>query len=444
MSGTVKTRDFAPSGDGFDLADTAKRVKAILVGSMGNLIEWYDVYAYSAFALYFAGSFFPKSSPEAQQVNAATLFAVAFLARPLGGIIFGYLADRYGRRGSLTAAVLLMCFGSLLIAVTPTYETIGVGAPIILVLARVLQAISQGGEYGASATYLSEISHPNRRGFYSGVWYVTLIGGQLCAILVLLVLQKLFLTTDQLKDWGWRIPFVIGALLAVFTYLMRRDMPETGHFKAADKITRTESRWASMGANWKSMLLVVGITVGGTSAFYTYTTYMQKFLKLTLKFTDDQTTMVTAGSLIFAVILQPIYGALSDKVGRRPMLITFGVLGTLGSVPLLTALQGVTEPFIAFLLICLAWMVVSCYTALTAVVKAEMFPTAVRAMGVGIPYAITVAVFGGTVDAAALQFKEWGVEQGFYWYASACVFVSLVFYVLIPDTKRNSRMDQHI
>ncbi|WP_229743698.1 MFS transporter [Aliidongia dinghuensis] len=441
---SVKPVDFAVTTDGYDAADMRKRVKAILVGSIGNLIEWYDVYAYSAFALYFAGAFFPASDPTAQQLAAASLFAVAFLVRPIGSVIFGYLADKYGRRNALTASVLLMCFGSLLIAVTPTYATIGVGAPALLALARILQGLSQGGEYGTSATYLSEVSHPNRRGFYSGVWYVTLIGGQLTAILVLLVLQKLFLTPAELKAWGWRIPFVIGAIISVYAFTMRRDMHETELFKESEKIVKKDSLWVMLANNWKTMLLVVGITVGGTSAFYTYTTYMQKFLKLSVGLTDDQTTTVTGGALLFAIMLQPLYGALSDKIGRKPLLIAFGVLGTLGTYPLLTTLQGTKSPLVAFLLICIAWAIVSGYTALTATVKAEMFPTSVRAMGVGIPYALTAAIFGGSVDAVALSFKNAGWEQGFYWYATGCIFVSLIFYLLIPDTKKHSKMAQHV
>ncbi len=440
----VEPVNFAVTSDGYDLADTRKRVKAILVGSIGNLIEWYDVYAYSAFALYFAGSFFPASDPTAQQLAAASLFAVAFLVRPLGSVIFGYFADKYGRRTALTASVLLMCFGSLLIAVTPTYATIGVGAPALLALARILQGLSQGGEYGTSATYLSEVSHPNRRGFYSGVWYVTLIGGQLTAILVLLVLQKIFLTPAELKAWGWRIPFVIGALISIYAFYMRRDMHETELFKQSERIVKKDGLWVLLAQNWKTMLLVIGITVGGTSAFYTYTTYMQKFLKLSVGLTDDQTTAVTAGSLLVAIILQPLYGALSDKIGRKPLLIAFGVLGTLGTYPLLTTLQVTKSPFMAFLLICAAWAIVSGYTALTATVKAEMFPTSVRAMGVGIPYALTAAIFGGSVDSIALWFKSAGNEQGFYWYATGCIFVSLLFYIFIPDTKKNSKMEQHV
>ena len=230
---TVEAVD--PLTQPFDLADARRRIRAIFIGSVGNLVEWYDFYAYTAFALYFAPAFFPNSDPVVQQLNAAVLFAATFLMRPLGGWLFGTIADRYGRRLSLTLSVLCMCFGSLMIAVTPTYASIGIAAPAILALARVIEGLSLGGEYGASATYLSEVADPRHRGFYSSFQYVTLIGGQLTAIIVLLLLQKVFLTPDQLKAWGWRIPFVIGAGLAIFAAVMRRKLHETEAFVEAAK-----------------------------------------------------------------------------------------------------------------------------------------------------------------------------------------------------------------
>src|SRR6478609_10635639 len=227
--------------DRLDIADVRRRVRAILVGSIGNLVEWYDFYAYSAFALYFAGAFFPGSDPVVQQLNAAILFAIGFIVRPIGGWLFGHLADHYGRRNSLMLSVLLMCFGSLLIAVTPTYAAIGVAAPVLLGLARLVQGLSLGGEYGTSATYLTEVADERHRGFYSSFQYVTLIGGQLCAIVVLLVLQQVFLTADQLRQWGWRIPFFIGAGLAVVAGVMRRNLQETEAFEAAKKVAKRTS-----------------------------------------------------------------------------------------------------------------------------------------------------------------------------------------------------------
>ncbi len=425
-----------------DPAAAGRRLKAIFVGSMGNLVEWYDFYVYAAFSLYFAPAFFPSDDPVSQQLNAATLFAAGFIARPVGGWLFGLIADRYGRRLSLTISVLMMCAGSLLIALTPTYDAIGYAAPALLALARIIQGLSLGGEYGASATYLSEIAHPDHRGFYSSFQYVTLIGGQLCAVMVLLILQNLVLTHEQIVDWGWRIPFAIGALLAIVATIMRRDMHETEQFKEASA-SGEEKRGGLRGLldHPREVALVVGLTAGGTAAFYTFTTYMQTFVRQTVGLDHQTTTYVIAGSLIFAALLQPIYGALSDRIGRKPLLIFFGVAGTLLTVPLLTLLSETRSPVVAFLLISSAWLFVAGYTSINAVVKAELFPTAVRATGVALPYAVTVSVFGGTAPMVALWFKQQGHEAWFYWYLAGMIFVSLIVYATMRDTKRRSAMN---
>jgi MHS family alpha-ketoglutarate permease-like MFS transporter len=330
-----------------------------------------------------------------------------------------------------------------MIAITPTYAQIGLLAPVLLGLARVLQGLSLGGEYGTSATYLSEIATEKRRGFYSSFQYVTLIGGQLCALLVLLVLQKFVLTPEELKEWGWRIPFFIGAGLAIIALIMRRNLHETEAFAAASKIKKRVSSIRALLNYPREVLLVVGLTMGGTAAFYTYTTYMQKFLKLSVHLNDDQTTMVTACSLIFAMCLQPIYGAISDVIGRKYLLIGFGVAGTLFTIPILTSLQAAQGPLQAFLLIACAWLIVSGYTSINAVVKAELFPTVVRATGVGLPYALTVSIFGGTAESVALWFKSIGNEQWFFYYLNGVIALSLVVYLLMRDTRKDSAMGRH-
>lgn len=434
----------APNPDGklhFD--DASKRIKAIFIGSMGNLVEWYDFYAYTAFALYFAPAFFPNTDPVVQQLNVAAVFAATFLMRPIGGWLFGYLADTYGRRMSLTISVVCMCFGSLIIACTPTYASIGIAAPIMLIIARMIEGLSLGGEYGASATYLSEVADPKHRGFYSSFQYVTLIGGQLTAIIVLMLLQKVFLTEQELKDWGWRIPFFIGAGLAVFAAVMRRDLHETEQFVEAKRLKKPMGSLTALFKYPRELLLVVGLTAGGTAAFYTFTTYMQTFVKLSVGLTTDQTTTVIFGTLVFACLLQPLYGALSDRIGRKPLLIFFGVAGTVCTVPILTALQGTKSPFVAFLLICGAWVFVAGYTSINAVVKAELFPTNIRALGVGLPYALTVSIFGGTAPWVALKFKEMGNEHYFYYYLSGMIFLSLLIYATMRDTKHTSAMHRH-
>jgi len=430
--------------DQLDFADVRRRVTAIFIGSVGNLVEWYDFYTYAAFALYFASSFFPGDDPVVQQLNAALLFALGFVVRPIGGWLFGHLADQYGRRNALMLSVLIMCFGSLMIAVTPTYASIGVAAPILLGFARMIQGLSLGGEYGTSATYLTEMSDAAHRGFYSSFQYVTLIGGQLCAILVLLLLQQVFLTPAQLKAWGWRIPFVVGALLAIIALVMRRNLHETDDFLAAKKkVMRRESSIKALMKYPREVMLVVGLTMGGTTAFYTYTTYMQKFLKLSVGLNDNQTTFVTAGSLVFALCLQPIYGALSDRIGRKALLIWFGVMGTLFTIPLLDSLQATKSVLVAFLLVSAAWLIVAGYTSINAVVKAELFPTKVRATGVGLPYAVTVSVFGGTAEPIALWFKSIGHERWFYYYLTGVIAISLIIYLTMRDTRRHSAMGTH-
>ncbi|MFG1301536.1 MFS transporter [Xanthobacter sp. V3C-3] len=426
-----------------DIHDVSRRIRAILIGSAGNLVEWYDFYAYSAFALYFAKAFFPTEDPVAQLLSTAAIFALGFFMRPIGGWLFGYIGDTYGRKRSLMLSVTLMCFGSLIIAVTPTYATVGVLAPALLLLARLLQGLSLGGEYGSSATYLSEMATADRRGFYSSFQYITLIGGQLTALVVLLVLQNVLLTGEELRAWGWRVPFFIGAGLAVFTLVMRRTLSETESFEKT-KGRRKTSALRGLMDHPREVLTVVGLTAGGTLAFYVYTTYMQKFLKLSAGLSDEQTTWVSAGTLIFAMVLQPIYGALSDVIGRRPLLIGFGVLGTLGTVPLLTAIQHAQGPWQAFFLIAGAWLIVSGYTSINAVVKAELFPAAIRATGVGVPYAVTVSVFGGSAEYIALWFKSIGHEEWFFWYATAVICFSLIIYLTMPDTKKTSRIDAEL
>lgn len=433
----------ASADERLDIRDVERRIKAIFIGSVGNLVEWYDFYAYTAFALYFASAFFPGEDPVVQQLNAAVVFAATFLMRPLGGWLFGYIADRYGRRLSLTVSVVCMCFGSLIIAVTPTYATIGFAAPVILALARVIEGLSLGGEYGASATYLSEVADARHRGFYSSFQYVTLIGGQLTAIIVLLLLQKVFLTPEELKAWGWRIPFAIGALLAVIAAVMRRSLQETDAFEEARKVSKPTGSITKLLNYPRELLLVVGLTAGGTAAFYTFTTYMQTFVKLSVGLTEDQTTLVIFCSLLFAIVLQPLYGALSDRIGRKPVLIFFGVVGTLATIPILTTLKDTKSPFVAFLLICGAWIFTAGYTSINAVVKAELFPTNIRALGVGLPYAITVSLFGGTAPAIALYFKSLGHEQWFYYYLTGMIFLSFLIYATMRDTKHQSAMHRH-
>ena len=417
-------------------------LRSIISGSIGNLVEWYDWYVYSAFALYFAPVFFPKASPTAQLLNAAAIFAVGFLMRPLGAAFLGAYADRHGRRAALLLSVQLMAGGSLLIAVAPGYATIGLGAPALLLLARLLQGISVGGEYGTSATYLSEMAGARHRGFWSSFQYLTLMGGQLLALSVQLALQQ-FLSPAEMTSWGWRVPFVIGAGAALGALYLRQHMRETAAFEQ-EQTSRPAARpsaWRQLRAYPRESLLVVGLTLGGTLAFYTYTTYAQKFLVNTSGFSKEQATLISFGAMAVALLFQPLLGAISDVVGRRPVLLFFGIGATLGTVPLLRTLAHTSSPAGALGLLLAALFVVSGYTSISAIVKAELFPTQVRALGVGLPFALTAALFGGTAEYLALLAKDHGHEEWFYWYVTGCALLSLLVYWRMGETKTRGHMD---
>ncbi len=423
-----------------DVAIMRHRLKSIFGGSIGNLIEWYDFYVYNFFALYFAKSFFPNASPTVQLLNTFGIYALGFLIRPVGGWILGIYADKAGRRAALTLSVTLMCAGSFLIAIAPTYASIGLGAPILLLVARLIQGISLGGEYGTSATYLSEIAVSKHRGFYSSFQYVTLIGGQIFGSLTLLVMQQSF-SGAELEAWGWRIPFAIGAGLAVFGLYLRRNLQETDAFKKAATQKR-DSPIRELLKHPRQILLVFGLTMGGTTAFYTYTTYMPTFLVNTVKLSRDQATQISFISLVIYAALQPVFGAISDRIGRRPVLMWFGILGTLCTVPILTMLSTTRDYMTALGIIMAALLIVSGYTSINAVVKAELFSAGIRALGVGLPYAVAVSLFGGTTPYIALAFKDGGHETWFYWYVTILIFASLLVYAFMGDTKHSSEIDR--
>ncbi|MGW5218908.1 MFS transporter [Nocardia sp. NPDC004085] len=428
-----------------------RRVVAnVLRGSIGNLVEWYDWYVYAAFSVYFAKTFFPKDDPTAQLLSTAAVFAVGFLMRPIGGWALGRYADRFGRRSALTLSVTVMAAGSLMIAATPGYQTIGLAAPALLLVARLLQGLSVGGEYATSATYLSEVASAGRRGFYSSFQYVTLVAGQLVALGVQIVLQQ-FLDADQMNAWGWRIPFVIGAAGALIVMWLRRGMDESEQFRAESEQQAAKGAPTAAHRSRGSLrillqyprecLLVVGLTLGGTVAFYTYTTYMQKFMINTSGISKSTVAWINFIALLVFVVLQPLAGALSDRVGRRKLLIFFGVAGTLLTVPIMTVLAHTTDPVAAWGLMMAALVIITGYTSINAIVKAELFPTRIRALGVGLPYALTVAIFGGTAETIALALKKGGHESLYFWYVAGCIAVSLITYYFMRETSASSAID---
>ncbi|MBW1255290.1 MHS family alpha-ketoglutarate permease-like MFS transporter [Pantoea allii] len=405
--------------------DQKKRIWAIVGASSGNLVEWFDFYVYSFFSLYFAHIFFPQGDTTTQLLQTAGVFAAGFLMRPIGGWLFGYIGDRHGRKKSMLISVCMMCFGSLVIACLPGYDSIGIAAPILLLLARMFQGLSVGGEYGTSATYMSEVALEGRKGFYASFQYVTLIGGQLAAVLTVVVLQ--FMLTDQeLRTWGWRIPFFLGAMLAVVALWLRRSLDET-----SDKQSREHRDAGSviglLRNHTKPFLMVLGFTAGGSLSFYTFTTYMQKYLVNTSGMDAKTASGLMTGALLVYMLLQPIIGGLSDRIGRRTSMMIFGAGAAICTVPVLTLLQNVQSPGIAFALIMLALLITSFYTSISGILKAEMFPPEVRTLGVGLSYAVANAIFGGSAEYVALLMKHNGMETTFFWYVS--VMGALAFLV---------------
>ncbi len=431
-----------------EAAQTRKAVGNILKGSAGNLVEWFDVYIYTAFSAYFAVHFFSSKDPLQSNLEAMAVFAVTFLMRPIGAWFFGRYADRNGRKAALTLSVTMMSAGSFAIALLPTKDVIGIWALVLLVLIRLLQGFSVGGEYGTSATYMSEAATAKRRGFFSSFQYVTLIGGQMLALLVLVILERT-LGKDVLGEWGWRIPFAIGGVAALVVLWMRRSMEET--------ISAEQAAAAKAGAaggeaqpgtmkllftkHWKSLLICIGVTLGGTMAFYTYTNFTLSFMQNTSGIAKETTSVISFWALFIFMLLQPVYGIISDRVGRRPLLLWFGITGVLLTWPLLSALAGTKDPFTAFLLMMGGLLIVGGYTSINALVKAELFPASIRALGVGLGYAIANSLFGGTTPLVGAAFQKAGQVEIFFTYITVGIGISLLVYIFALKNKKSTHLD---
>lgn len=410
-----------------------RHIWAIVGASSGNLVEWFDFYVYSFCSLYFAHIFFPSSNTTTQLLQTAGVFAAGFLMRSIGGWLFGRIADRRGRKASMLISVCMMCMGSCL----PGYDTIGTWAPALLLIARLFQGLSVGGEYGTSATYMSEVALEGRKGFFASFQYVTLIGGQLLALLVVVILQQV-LEDAELRAWGWRIPFALGAVLAVVALWLRRQLDETS--KHETRALKEAGSLKGLWRNRKAFLMVLGFTAAGSLCFYTFTTYMQKYLVNTAGMHANVASGIMTAALCVFMLVQPLFGALSDKIGRRTSMLCFGALATLFTVPILSALQNVTSPYAAFALVMCALLIVSFYTSISGILKAEMFPAQVRALGVGLSYAVANALFGGSAEYVALSLKSVGMESSFFWYVTAMAVLAFLVSLMLHRKGKGLRL----
>jgi MHS family alpha-ketoglutarate permease-like MFS transporter len=425
---------------------THRAVLNTIKGSAGNLVEWYDVYIYTVFAVYFENAFF-DSADKNSTIYVYGIFAITFVMRPVGSWFFGRFADRRGRRAALTVSITLMSACSLVVAVMPTRESIGAWAAVILIVARLVQGFATGGEYGTSATYMSEAATANRRGFFSSFQYVTLVGGHVLAQFTLLIMISV-LPLDAIKDWGWRIGFLIGAIAALVVLWMRRTMDESlsAEHLAAVKSGQdgsSGSMKALLTTYWRPLLWVFLVTAGGTIAFYTYSVNAPAIVKKA--FGEDGATAATwvnLLALIFLMAIQPIGGLISDRVGRKPLLVFFGIGGVLYTWVLITYLPQTTSAVTAFLLTAVGYVILTGYTSVNAIVKAEVFPARVRALGVGLGYALANSIFGGTAPVIYQAFSTSGRTTLFIVYVTAVIAVSLVVYIFFMRNRAVTALDR--
>lgn len=423
--------------------DLRRAVLNTIKGSSGNLVEWYDVYTYTVFLTYFEKHFF-NPADENSTVYAYAVFAVTFLARPFGSWWFGRYADRHGRKAALTLSVSVMALGSFLIAILPTRESIGVWAAVALIAIRLLQGFATGGEYGTSATYMSEAATADKRGFLSSFQYVTLVGGHVLAQFTLLVLQT-FMTKAEITDWGWRIPFFIGGVAAVVVFWLRRSMDESLSHERIAASGGDESRAGSLRElfthHFKALAICFLVTLGGTVAFYTYSINGPAIVKSSFANDGMTATWVNLASLVFLMLLQPVGGWISDKVGRKPVLVFFGLGGLVWTWVLLTYLPKATSPMSAFLLLCAAYIILTGYTSINAIVKAELFPAHIRALGVGLGYGLANSAFGGTAPLIYQALKKNNQVPLFIVYVTVCIAISLFVYAFVLKNKARTALD---
>ncbi|MEV0363020.1 MFS transporter [Nocardia fusca] len=426
-------------------AATRRAVWNTLRGSSGNLVEWYDVYVYTVFASYFESHFF-DSADKNSTFYVYAIFAVTFLMRPVGSWFFGRYADRRGRRAALTFSVSLMAACSLVIALVPGRETIGVGAAVILILCRLVQGFATGGEYGASATYMSEAATRERRGFFSSFQYVTLVGGHVLAQLTLLVLQ-VFLDKSEISDFGWRIAFFIGGVAAVVVFWLRRSMDESLTAEQLDAVRRGEDSESGslrvlLAEYWRPLLVCFLVTMGGTLAFYTYSVNAPAMVKTAFEGQGMTATWINLAGLVFLMLLQPVGGLISDKVGRKPVLVFFGIGGVLYTWFLITFLQDATSVAATLVVTCVGYVLLTGYTSINAIVKAELFPSHIRALGVGVGYALANSVFGGTAPMIYQAAKNGGQVPWFIGYVTVVIGISLVVYLFVLKNKSETALDK--
>ncbi|WP_168583260.1 MFS transporter [Gephyromycinifex aptenodytis] len=415
--------------------DRRRSSRALLGTGVGNALEWYDWNIYASFAIFISAQLFDSENPASALLKTLAIFAVGFVARPFGGYVFGWLADRIGRKHSLMLAVICASVGSLMIALCPPYAQIGAAASVILLVARLIQGLAHGGELPSAQTYLSEQAPPEKRGFWSSSIYVSGTVGLLAGMLLGLLLNGV-LSAEAMQTWGWRVPFFIGAFLGIFAIWIRNRMDESEVFEHELESGNLPKESVIRGV-WRhrgQAVRVIGMTAGLTVSYYVWSVAMTPYATKTLGFTTQNAFIASIiGNIAFIVSL-PLWGLLSDRIGRKPVMLFSMVGGAVLYVPMLALVH--SEVWQLTLAIAVMCVVLGAYLAIAPAAYAEMFPTEVRATGFGVPYAIAIAAFGGT----AAYVQTW-MATAFEWkwafpaYAIVLMLISAATIFTLPETK---------
>ncbi|OEU96880.1 MFS transporter [Streptomyces oceani] len=408
--------------------------KAIVAGTIGNTVEWVDWALYGIFAKIIAEVFFPKTDGAVALLSTLAVFAVGFVMRPVGAAYLGAFADRHGRKKGLTLTIGLMAGAGFVIALTPSYESIGLAAPVILLLARLVQGFSAGGEFGSSSAFLVESAATGRRGFAGSWQQVSVAGGVLIASLLGTLCTNL-LSEDALHSWGWRAAFLVGGLLGLVGLWLRVSVEDSQSFTEARGSGRAKSNplKAMFVEHPVAALRVAGITIAGTLTYYIWVNYLPTYANITTGIPLERALLSQTLCLIVFIIALPFVGLLSDRIGRKPTMATFAGGFVVLAWPLLQLLG---DSFLSVFLVQLVGMLLILgYSANCAVIMAEQFPPEVRATGIALPYALAVAAFGGTAPYVTTWLDDSGHADLLWLYVAASALISFVVYVTMPETK---------
>jgi MFS transporter, MHS family, alpha-ketoglutarate permease len=418
------------------------RLRSLRAAVMGNVLEWFDWTLYATFAVYLAANFFEAGDPTSALLATLAVFAVGFVARPIGGIIFGKLGDRIGRKTTLVATMITMATASLIIAIIPSYETIGVWASVLLLAARLLQGLAHGGESGVSYTYVAELAPPKHRGLWSSSVFISVTIGVMGATFVGILLTALFTETDMMA-FGWRIGFVVGALLGIYALYLRRAADESPVFEEAGEKKSEAASPSKLSARqvWSIVAKVVLLSAASNAAYYTWVTFAPSFAISGHGMDPNGAFTASILAQVVVLFLLPFFGHLADRFGRKPMVLIYGILVMVVVFPINMILSD--QPWTLFLSQGLGLAVWAIIASIYPAIVAEQVPTKQRAFGVGFLSSLSVAIFGGT----APYLNTWLTSIGASWVFSLWVgllgLLAVIASFIIKETKSVPLNDIH-